>query len=86
MASKTDRIKISNVVLRVHDECPEINVLLAGTCLEIAFDNGYIDINRMHNAPAHQLKHDIVGLERHLDTETGELLNCFWPRFAPRGE
>lgn len=28
--------------------------------------------------------HDIFGIDRHLDRETGQLLNCFRPRFCER--
>lgn len=28
------------------------------------------------------LLHDVMGIHRHLDRDTGELLECFWPRYA----
>ncbi len=33
-------------------------------------------------APAEHLLHDVLGIARHLDRRTGELRDCFLPRFA----
>ncbi len=29
--------------------------------------------------------HDVCGIRRHIDRETGELMDCFRPRFAAKG-
>jgi hypothetical protein len=34
------------------------------------------------NAPMFDFSHDVFGIRRHLNRETGKLENCFVPRFA----
>jgi len=35
-------------------------------------------------APELDFWHDVCGITAHLDRTTGELKDCFWPRFAKR--
>ena len=41
-----------------------------------------LDLKRLALAPQADLLHDVAGIYRHLDRETGELGGCFLPRFA----
>lgn len=41
-----------------------------------------LDLERMANGQKGDLMHDVSGIAAHLDRETGELLDCFVPRFA----
>lgn len=36
----------------------------------------------MLNADQFDLMHDVYGIARHIDRKTGQLTNCFLPRFA----
>ncbi len=39
-----------------------------------------LDLQKLLNADAFNFAHDIVGINNHIDRETGELKNCFLPR------
>lgn len=41
-----------------------------------------LDFKRLFAADDFNLMHDVSGIARHIDRETGELTNCFLPRFA----
>ena len=41
-----------------------------------------IDLEALANAPIEQFLHDLLGIARHLDGSTGELMDCFLPRHA----
>lgn len=43
-----------------------------------------LDLGRLFAADTFNFAHDIGGITRHLNRETGELQNCFCPRFAAR--
>lgn len=45
-----------------------------------------IDFKRLLEADDFNFAHDIVGIQKHLNRETGKLENCFLPRFALREE
>lgn len=56
--------------------------------LEIEMDllathaNGcHLDFERMESADDFNLMHDVGGIYRHIDRETGRLTGCFLPRF-----
>jgi hypothetical protein len=44
-----------------------------------------MDFAKLLAADNFNLAHDVLGIERHLDRETGKLLNCFSPRCSARG-
>lgn len=65
------------------DKRPKIQILMdlevvhGGTCpLRLA---------ELANAKRYDFAHDIAGIRRHLNRETGKLEDCFLPRFA-KGE
>lgn len=39
-----------------------------------------MDFAKLHSADDFNLLHDVMGIRRHLDRDTGKLLNCFLPR------
>jgi hypothetical protein len=43
-----------------------------------------LDLQRMHDADDFNFMHDVGGIARHLNRTTGQLENCFLPRFAMR--
>jgi hypothetical protein len=43
-----------------------------------------MDFDQLLAADDFNLMHDVGGIDRHLDRETGELTNCFRPRFAAK--
>lgn len=43
-----------------------------------------LDLDRLLEASDFDLAHDVAGITRHIDRETGELRDCFLPRFTRR--
>lgn len=43
-----------------------------------------MDFARLANADDFNLSHDVFGISRHIDRETGKLTRCFLPRFAAK--
>lgn len=43
-----------------------------------------IDLQRLLDADDFNFQHDIIGIDRHIDRDTGRLLHHFRPRFAAR--
>lgn len=41
-----------------------------------------LDLERMRGARKEDLAHDIFGIRRHINRETGKLEDCFLPRFS----
>lgn len=41
-----------------------------------------LDLQRLYEADGFNFAHDVAGIARHMDRETGQLRNCFVPRFA----
>ena len=55
-----------------------------GTVMDITAVHQVIalDLEGLLNADRGNFVHDVAGIARHLDRETGELTGCFRPRFA----
>jgi hypothetical protein len=43
-----------------------------------------LDLHRLLEASPQDLAHDVFGIARHIDRETGKLTGCFLPRYAAR--
>jgi hypothetical protein len=43
-----------------------------------------LHLDRLETAPDSDFVHDIAGIERHLNRQTFELMDCFSPRYANR--
>lgn len=41
-----------------------------------------LDLQRLLEAPLSDFGHDIYGIRRHINRETGQIEGCFLPRFA----
>ncbi len=50
--------------------------------LELAHSETPLRLRDMEGAQPSDLIHDVAGIVRHLDRETGELRDCFLPRYA----
>ena len=53
--------------------------------LDLTNVNCDIDLQRLLDAYDFNFAHDVNGINRHLDHETGDLKDCFLPRFATVG-
>ncbi len=41
-----------------------------------------LDLRALLDADGFDLVHDVAGIRRHINRETGKLGDCFWPRYA----
>lgn len=86
--SRTDTLLIVKICERIEAMCAAQNLeipnrLDSSMDLTACHANGCaLDLQRMLDADDFNIAHDFFGIGRHLDRETGELMNCFLPRFA----
>lgn len=50
--------------------------------IEIVHSNIPLQLTELLNADDFEFAHDVFGIRRHINRETGELEDCFMPRFA----
>lgn len=86
-ATKTEIEIISEIARRAIS-------MTAGTDIDYPMQDAMMDIEACHcngcplklrelaGAPSADFSHDVFGIRRHLNRETGQLENCFLPRFA----
>lgn len=74
---------ILEIAKRAIDELP-YNKLTLTMDLEAVHERTPLDLERLRDAPLSDFLHDIVGIHRHIDRATGELKDCFSPRFTKR--
>lgn len=43
-----------------------------------------LDLKRLYEADRFNFVHDIAGIARHMDRKSGQLTDCFLPRFAAK--
>lgn len=81
---------IAKRVIKQHEElfhhCYEDRESLEMDLLATHANGNPMDFERLLDADPFNLLHDVVGIYRHLDRTTGQLNNCFCPRFSRRGE
>lgn len=88
-ASALDAAFILEIASRARRLMPVPKDAIRRSTIEIAMDltaahlNGNpLRLKELLNAPDASLMHDVYGIERHLDRETGKLGGCFTPRFS----
>lgn len=75
--------KISAIVARAKAIDPTVDMEALSMDIADLHVNGCpLDLDRFLAAELFNFVHDIAGIMRHLDRETGQLKNCFLPRFA----
>lgn len=87
--SRYESALISRIIDRVMDLCDDRNHPLRNTerltlemCLYAVHLDVPLELHRLLEAPAQDLFHDVFGISRHLDRQTGKLTGCFLPRCA----
>lgn len=80
-----DGTKIHDIAIRAKAIFAKLSILDTILDLNAAHLNGCpLDLDRMLTAGDSDLMHDVRGINRHLDRETGKLKGKFMPRFALR--
>lgn len=90
-ASKTDQkliMAIANRAVRLASKYGiTYDLMTADMDITACHANGQpIDLERMLAADDFNFCHDAFGIRRHLNRETGQLEDCFVPRFATQGQ
>lgn len=84
-ATRPQMILIQRIVDRVYKEMADYpdDRLTLTMDLEATHSNGCpMDFVKLLSAPSFDFFHDVAGIRRHIDRETGKLLDCFLPRCA----
>lgn len=81
--SRDDSLAINKIAKMACSLDPALDVLSVQMDLEACHSNGCpLDLERMQEAKQSDLMHDVGGIRRHLDRDTGALRDFFVPRFA----
>jgi hypothetical protein len=90
--SKTDGEKIRKIAKRAHALAVTFDVADADFRMSMTMDltachasGRPLDLDGLLAADDGNFGHDVFGIRRHLNRETGELGGCFLPRFAAKG-
>lgn len=84
--SKRDAALIERIAKRAREMgiAPDslTTVMDLSACHSLDNGNVRLDLRRLLKADDFNFTHDIVGINRHLNRETGKLKNCFCPRIT----
>lgn len=81
--TREDVLLINRIAKRVVCIVPTLDLIQVQMDLEACHTCGCpLDLERMMQADQTNLVHDVGGINRHLNQETGELGDGFVPRFA----
>jgi hypothetical protein len=81
--TRYDMLVVRNIVTRALADFPEQKLKAQDLEMDItaAHLNGCpLDLSKLLAAPMLDFAHDIFGIQRHIDRNTGKLLDCFLPR------
>ena len=84
-ASKADLTLIAKIITRASGAFPKFDRMTMAMDLEACHRNGNpMDFAALVAADDCNFAHDVCGITRHIDRETGKLGGCFSPRFSKR--
>lgn len=78
------RALASNMARRVRRNDPYTIQDIAMDVTAVHCNGCPLRLKDLANAPSFDFAHDILGIRRHLNRNTGKLEDCFVPRFAAR--
>lgn len=79
---RTDYEAISRIAKRAVSLFPGADKLTIEMDLEAAHKSVGIDFDKLENFDDFNFMHDIVGIDKNINRNSGELGNCFLPRSA----
>lgn len=85
--SKKDQQKITSIAKRAVSLAAsngiEYGLMTADMDITACHCNGMeLDLDKLAAADDSNFAHDVFGIRRHIDRETGQLKDCFVPRYA----
>lgn len=82
-ATKAEHLIMQRIVERARKLNPQLKFQTTLMDLEACHCNGMaLDLERLLNADDFNFAHDVFGIIRHINRETGQMMDCFVPRFA----
>ena len=81
--SREEHELIMAIVKRAATVVPDINRLELNMDITAAHANGCpLKLKELLEAPDFDFSHDVFGIQRHINRNTGKLEDCFLPRYA----
>jgi hypothetical protein len=80
--SKEDLNIIGNIIMRAREEGVNRDSLSLMMDIEATHEHCPLRLKEFFEAPKFDFIHDIIGIINNLNKDTGELENCFLPRYA----
>lgn len=81
--SRTDGDLIAQIVERAYERDPSIIQLDLNMDITACHANGCeLKLAELLVASFTDFAHDVYGIRRHIDRKSGQLINCFLPRYA----
>jgi len=81
--SKEDALTIGEIVARARGYWPDVNALELNMDITATHANGCpVKLRELAGAPKLDFAHDVCGIQRHINRETGQLEDCFVPRYS----
>jgi hypothetical protein len=81
-ANREDHFKAAAIADRVLESVPAEKSQVVMDIIACHVSGCPLDLDRLHGAAESDLLHDVCGIARHLDRQTGKLTDCFVPRYA----
>lgn len=83
LISKEDDILCRDIAVKAGNIVDDLDILTTHMDLLVCHTQACeLDLVKLLDADNFNMLHDILGINRHLNRDTGQLLNCFLPRFA----
>lgn len=83
LGTKGDFILISQIARRAKEIVPEFDLMSLKMDLQAVHTHGCpLDLKKLQKFDNGNFGHDVFGIRRYIDRETGELTDCFIPRCA----
>jgi hypothetical protein len=84
----------SDIIIKIVDRVERLKLLSAYQRtrldfimdLEVVHSIHGLDLERLLKSDNFSFVHDVCGIANNLDRETGDLLNCFLPRFTAKAD
>jgi hypothetical protein len=81
--TKEEFITIGKIVKRARKIVPDVDAMSLNMDISACHANGCpLKLDELLAADGFNFSHDVFGIRRHIDRKTGQLMDCFVPRFA----
>lgn len=83
--SREEALTIMEIVARARSYWPDTNGMELDMDITACHANGCpLDLRELAGAPKFDFAHDVCGIQRHINRQTGQLEGFFQPRYAKK--